>query len=148
MPRDTIRGDEAAARQGKAMRCDAMLWTDSGMTCHVCLLRPLCCVHVPLYSVSHTRRQKRPYFSLVSPKDSFSQLSVFIIDDHSTVLPSIHPSSTQSSFRGASSLHHQTLSLKSRPPAPHGAPTIHVPSHCRLHNILLLHCPRQHNIKV
>jgi hypothetical protein len=24
MPRDTIRGDEAAARQGKAMRCDAM----------------------------------------------------------------------------------------------------------------------------
>jgi hypothetical protein len=53
-----------------------------------------CCRHftayMSRYTLSHTLAAKSVHFlSLVPPRDSFSQLAVFIIDDHSTVLPSI-----------------------------------------------------------
>jgi hypothetical protein len=101
-----------------------------------CLLRPLYCVHLPLYrdctvqGLTLAAKSVRPV-SLVPPRTSVLQLAVLFIDDDSTVLPSFHLHYTTTpnlAFCGVYS-NHQTLSLKSRPPAPHGAPTIHVPSH-------------------
>jgi hypothetical protein len=75
--------------------------TDSGMRvgpCHVtsaCLLRPLYCVHLPLYrdctvqGLTLAAKSVRPV-SLVPPRTSVLQLAVLFIDDDSTVLTSFH----------------------------------------------------------
>jgi hypothetical protein len=148
MPRDTIarRGggrerEGEAASQGKAMRCDAMDGFGNALLmpgpCHV---TSACCGHFTAYIVHAREYLLRLHCTTVCLTHSPPKASVCLVGTtrrlrlftHRVIIQDDHPSSTIPSPIqpcGASiHPHHQTLSLKSRPPAPHGTRTIHVPS--------------------
>jgi hypothetical protein len=119
------------ARQGKARQGDAMRWTDSGMRCSVMSRLPaaatllpthareyydctaLFCLTLAAKSVRLSRWYHPETSSLYSPCYYSRQPSFFCNTIPNSALWRLHPH------------HHQALSSKSRPPAPHGTRTIH-----------------------
>jgi hypothetical protein len=143
---------QGKARQGKAMRCDGRIRECAVLSCHVCLLRPLYCLHMhgntttALHcSVSHSPPKASVCLVGTTQRLPLFTHRVIIQDSHlSSAIPSpIQPcgvfilTTTKLFLQSLDHRHHTEL-----------APYIHVPSRVRLHNIVLFHCSRQHNIAV
>lgn len=133
------RWEGEGGRGSKARRCDAMDGFGNALLmpgpCHV---TSACCGHFTAYIV-HAREYLLRLHCTVCLTHSPPEASVCLVGTtrrlrlftHRVIIQDDHPSSTiPSPIQPLWRLHphHQALSLKSRPPAPHGTRTIHVPS--------------------